>query len=287
MTEPTLRKKPKSGDWVQVLYSVFGTDGSLLEERRDAQRPFTFRVGLGAVSSILEEIIQGMEVGTESSTFCPPLGLLEGSHASKDAVKTYVFLKGIGKPPPRGQDVAIEVQKRVQRLIDSAVDDRQFGNANMKEGKVKDAKQYYETCILRCTKLLERHGQQVQFTDDLHAPCPETEIINCLVSARSNLSLCYFKLGKYHQCCRQCTKVLKRDPNHVKATFRRAQACVELQDYDLAKSDLERCLTLEPGLPEAVKLLTRLGSLMQKQAQREKSVYANLFKGQACALGSG
>ena len=93
------------------------------------------------LSIVYHFLLEGMEVGNELSIVCPPWSLFGGAQGSKDPVRTSVFLKGIGKPPPRGQDVAMEVQKHVQRLIDSAVDDRQFGNANMKEGKLKDAKQ--------------------------------------------------------------------------------------------------------------------------------------------------
>ena len=87
MMERTPSKKPKLGDWVQVLYSVFGTDGSLIEERRDSQRPFVFRLGMGAVSPVLEEKIQ--------VCYSPKMNIIHGLNLSCGKGAVHHYYRGV------------------------------------------------------------------------------------------------------------------------------------------------------------------------------------------------
>lgn len=112
------------------------------------------------------------------------------------------------------------------------------------------------------------------------------------------------------QCCRQCDKVLARQPDNVKALYRRAQAQArpsqptppppkllrlspgspgqpqgappaaaygEQQEYTAALRDAEACLALDGGNADAAKLRARLQTAQRQRTAREQAQYRGLF----------
>ncbi|XP_068711785.1 peptidyl-prolyl cis-trans isomerase FKBP5-like isoform X1 [Montipora foliosa] len=66
------------------------------------------------------------------------------------------------------------------------------------------------------------------------------------VSCLLNLAACQGKLEQFEFVAENCTKVLAMSPTNLKALFRRGQAFVCLNEYEKAKDDLEKALTLAP-----------------------------------------
>ncbi|XP_064616362.1 peptidyl-prolyl cis-trans isomerase FKBP4-like [Liolophura sinensis] len=61
-----------------------------------------------------------------------------------------------------------------------------------------------------------------------------------------NLAACQVKSKKWQYVVENCTKVLKIQPNNVKALYRRGYAYQQTEDFNSAKLDLQRCLKQEP-----------------------------------------
>lgn len=61
-----------------------------------------------------------------------------------------------------------------------------------------------------------------------------------------NLSACQGKLGQYEFVAANCTKVLAMLPTNIKALYRRGQAFVVLNEFEKARADLEKALTIDP-----------------------------------------
>ena len=233
-----------------------------------AAQPLTFILGRGEVPAAVDETVQGMAVGERCAVMGPAGRLLGNPEGAAGTVRLELELLEVGTGPAPGRPHDVDERGQLQALVDGAVDDRQSGNACLKEGDLKQAKQFYCKSIARCTKLLQMQRPAL----------PREAVVDCLVSARANLSLCYFKLGRYRKSCAQCSKVLKRDPKNVKALYRRAQAYTELEDYGLAQEDVARCLAIAPDNTEAQKLGTRVAVRMQRHNQKEKTLYSGLFK---------
>lgn len=105
---------------------------------------------------------------------------------------------------------------------------------------------------------------------------------------RLNFCACQLKLGGFNQVIIQCTEILKRDPNNLKALFRRCQAYFNIgRDLDLAEMDcnsLRSCLDKldkERKKPEWTDLLKMEKSIQQKLSfhqEKEKQLYSGIFK---------
>ena len=91
-------------------------------------------------------------------------------------------------------------------------------------------------------------------------------------AARTNLAQVALKEKDYHECIDQCQRVLAKEPTNVKALYRRGIAKMELEDYDMAKLDLQKALELtdqrkpiEASLRDCEKRRKKRKSLDQKK----------------------
>ena len=66
-----------------------------------------------------------------------------------------------------------------------------------------------------------------------------TELDKMKILLQANYSQCKLILKDYYEVIRQSDEIIERDPNNVKAHYRRARAHIELGNWSEAKSDLE------------------------------------------------
>jgi len=79
-----------------------------------------------------------------------------------------------------------------------------------------------------------------------------------------NYSQCQLLLGNYYDAIEQCSQVLLRDPNNVKALYRRGLAHVKVWNPVQARDDLEKAAGEDPTLAKAV------GAELQKLEEMKK-----------------
>lgn len=108
----------------------------------------------------------------------------------------------------------------------------------------------------------------------VESPELTARILELRIASLSNLAACRMKVGQFHLVTECCSKVLKDDPNHVKCLFRRGQAYVELNDFDLAKSDLLKVKTLDPANLSIDSVLKKL----QTKIEAKNAYYHNALK---------
>ena len=75
-----------------------------------------------------------------------------------------------------------------------------------------------------------------------------------------------------------CDKVIEIEPNNVKALFRRAQARLGRQDFELALQDLARVKELEPNDKGVAAEFGKVKKAQQQYKEKEKSLYSKMFK---------
>lgn len=63
---------PKKGEWVQVHYTGWLTDGKKFDSSVDRGKPFKFKLGAGAVIKGWDEVVATMKVGGKRKLTIPP-----------------------------------------------------------------------------------------------------------------------------------------------------------------------------------------------------------------------
>ena len=72
--------------------------------------------------------------------------------------------------------------------------------------------------------------------------------------------------------------MLEIEPNNVKALFRRAQARIGRQDFELAIQDLLKVKEIEPNDKGVALELAKVKKAQQQYKEKEKSLYSKMFK---------
>jgi len=98
------------------------------------------------------------------------------------------------------------------------------------------------------------------------------------IALLGNISMASLKLGEYDVVIEKSNEVIAKDPNNVKALFRRAQALAQSKEYDEAKRDLLLALKTEPANAEIRKEYERIKTLEENEKKKQAKVYRNMFK---------
>jgi Activator of Hsp90 ATPase, N-terminal/Tetratricopeptide repeat len=115
-------------------------------------------------------------------------------------------------------------------------------------------------------------------------PALENQIEACYVALQTNLSTTLFKQAKYRQSERVATKLLNRNPRHVKALYRRALAHRKLGQWDNARADLKAALQAEPTSMACKKEWASLKKEMDDAKGRQRAALAKAFSNKSSSL---
>lgn len=96
---------------------------------------------------------------------------------------------------------------------------------------------------------------------------------------RLNIAACLLKMNDWGNAREACDAVLQREPDQVKALFRKAQACAGEGNTDEAIKAATSVVKLQPNLKEARTLLTKLKKDKEKEKEKTQSTYKNMFSG--------
>eukprot|EP00746_Dinoflagellata_sp_MGD_P006559 gnl/MRDRNA2_/MRDRNA2_112865_c0_seq1.p1 gnl/MRDRNA2_/MRDRNA2_112865_c0~~gnl/MRDRNA2_/MRDRNA2_112865_c0_seq1.p1 ORF type:complete len:348 (+),score=74.13 gnl/MRDRNA2_/MRDRNA2_112865_c0_seq1:148-1191(+) len=92
---------------------------------------------------------------------------------------------------------------------------------------------------------------------------------------RLNIAACALKIKDWSTAREVCSAVLRREPDQIKALFRKAQACEGEGDIDEAIRAATAAVRLQPNLREARNLLTKL----KKDKASVQKTYKSMFSG--------
>lgn len=128
--------------------------------------------------------------------------------------------------------------------------------------------QYYEAAIKydQALKILDQFALKEKPGSDEYL-----EFDNKKIPYFLNTCQCYLFLKEYYLAIEQATEVLTRDPDNVKALYRRAKANVGAWNPKEARLDFERALSLDPLLKITIaKELRLLDDLVKEKMVTEK-----------------
>ncbi|RZC78438.1 hypothetical protein C5167_002626 [Papaver somniferum] len=223
-----------------------------------------FGSGEGLVPEGLEMCVRLMLPGEVALVTCPPdyaydkfarpATVPEGAH-----VQWEIELLGFEMPKDWTGLSFNSIMEEADKI-------KSTGNRLFKEGKFELAKAKYE-------KLLREYNH-VNPQDD-----EEGKIFaNSRNSLHLNVAACYLKMGECKKSIEACDKVLEASPGHVKALYRRGMAYMSAGDFEEARSDFKKMITIDKSLePDATAALKKLKQKEQEVEMKAKKQFKGLF----------
>ncbi|KAL4304109.1 hypothetical protein GQ457_10G004190 [Hibiscus cannabinus] len=155
----------------------------------------------------------------------------------------------------------------------------QTGGNNMKQNKVGDnSSKSYDSdteIFIAMSQELKEEGNKLFQKRDLEGAMmvyekalkllPKNHIDVCLL--RTNIAACYMQMGlnEYPKAIHECDLALEVTPKYSKALVKRARCYESLNRLDLALSDVNAILKMEPNNAMALEISQRVRSSLEKQ----------------------
>lgn len=226
--------------------------------------PLEFSSGEGLVPEGLEMCCRLMLPGEVALVTCPPdyaydkfprpANVPEGAH-----VQWVIELLGFETPKDWTGFNFRQIMDDVEKI-------KGTGNRLFKEGKFELAKAKYEKVL--------REFNHVNPQDDEEGK----EFSNARNLLYLNVAACLLKLGECRKSIESCNKVLDANPAHVKALYRRGMAYMELGDFEEARNDFNKMITVDKSSePNAKAALLKLKQKEQEIERRARKQFKGLF----------
>lgn len=254
--------KPNEGAIVEVAL-----EGSC-QNRVFDQRELRFEVGEGESLDLpcgLEKAIQRMEKGEQAVVHLKPsyafgsAGKEKFQIPSNADLKYKVHLKSFEKAK-ESWEMSAEEKLEQSSMV------KERGTAYFKEGRFKQASLQYR-------KIASWLEYEASFSgEDAH------KARALRLASYLNLAMCHLKLQAYPAALENCNKALELDSTNEKGLFRRGEAHLAVNDFDLARADFQKVLQLYPGNKAARAQLALCQQRIRQQLAREKKLYANMFE---------
>lgn len=150
--------------------------------------------------------------------------------------------------------------------IQAACDTKEKGNSLFKLSKYN-----------RAVKKWERALQYIDY-DDAFEEEDKKKAQEVKKSLNLNLSAAYLKLSEPAQARKACDKVLEKEPNNMKALYRRAQAYLATKDFIEAQQDIKQGLSLHADDVDFAQLSKRCKVMSAASAKKEAATWAKAFQ---------
>lgn len=151
-------------------------------------------------------------------------------------------------------------------IMDDVEKTKGTGNRLFKEGKFALAKAKYEKIL--------REFNHVNPQDDEEGK----EFGNTRSLLNLNVAACYLKMGDFRKSIETCNKVLDANPVHVKALYRRGMAYMSGGDFEEARRDFNKMMTIDKSSEVNAKAaLLKLKQTEQEVEKKARKQFKGLF----------
>ncbi|XP_040834673.1 peptidyl-prolyl cis-trans isomerase FKBP4 isoform X3 [Ochotona curzoniae] len=254
--------RPNDGAIVEVALEGYYKD------RLFDQRELRFEVGEGDSLDLpcgIEKAIQRMEKGEQAILYLKPSYGFGDEGKEKFQIppgaelKYELHLKSFEKAKESWE------MNSEEKLEQSAIV-KERGTVYFKEGKYKQALLQYKKIVSWLEYESSFSAEEVQKAQALR------------LASHLNLAMCHLKLQAFPAAIENCNKALEMDSSNEKGLFRRGEAHLAVNDFDLARADFQKVLQLYPSNRAAKAQLAVCQQRIRKQLAREKKLYANMFE---------
>ncbi|XP_027075539.1 peptidyl-prolyl cis-trans isomerase PASTICCINO1 isoform X2 [Coffea arabica] len=227
-------------------------------------QPLEFSSGEGLVPEGFEMCVRLMLPGELAVVTCPPeyaydkfqrpANVPEGAH-----IQWEIELLEFEMPKDWTGFNFRQIMEDVEKI-------KGTGNRLFKEGKYQLAKAKYE-------KVLREFKHVNPQDDDEGKEFSDTRNLLHL-----NVAACFLKMGDCRKSIEECNKVLDANPIHVKALYRRGMAYMTAGDFEEARNDLNKMMSIDKSSePTAKAALLKLKREEQEVHRRARNQYKGLF----------
>jgi len=256
-------KKPSDCTKVEIAYKCT-CDGNVIEEYTN-DAPLKFTVGEDEVNRGLEKAVQSMNV-KEKSTFQvkPEWGYGENGCTEKNI------------PPNATLNYEIELlvmdkekeswEMETPEKLEFAKTKKEQGNLMFKQGKYSIACKRYESGLNAIKYASEWEGKE------------EEEANTLIIALNSNIAMIKAKEKNWKDVITHADKVLEKQPDNIKALYRKGCALSESDDWVNAENILQKGLEIEPENKDFKRELAKLKKKIKIQNDKDKKMYQRMFK---------
>mmetsp|Transcript_16147 Transcript_16147/g.41790 ORF Transcript_16147/g.41790 Transcript_16147/m.41790 type:complete len:581 (+) Transcript_16147:94-1836(+) len=257
---------PRDASLVCLLVtSATGGDGAVLPGFKGPQR-LDFCAGDGEVCDALEFAVLKMKAGEEAVLTCvPPMGYREPRLGLAGDETCAVLTVELTSMEESADPAGLHLEQRLA-----------FAAARKGVATKLFGQQRFALALARYDGILA-----------LVEPSSGSEVEELRRACQLNRAACLLKLAKPQDAKAACEKVLKLDPDNIKARYRRASANFALSDYESAKSDVSLVLGQDPRNAEARDLSTKIKEAQKQYAQQAKSTAARMVQQEQQTSGAG
>ncbi|KHG01160.1 Peptidyl-prolyl cis-trans isomerase FKBP65 -like protein [Gossypium arboreum] len=259
-------KRPDDGTIVQVKFIGKLEDGKIFVKKGHDDELFEFKIDEEQVIDGLDQAVKTMKKGELALITIQP----EYAFGSSESQQELAVVPANSTVYYELEMVSFVKEKEswdmnAQEKIEAAGKKKEEGNALFKAGKYERASKRYEKAF----RFIEYDSS---FSDE------EKQQAKLLkVTCNLNNAACKLKLKDYKKAKKLCTEVLELDDRNVKALYRRAQAYMELVDFDLAEADIKKALEIDPDNRD-VKLEYRvLKEKIRQYNKKDAQFYGNII----------
>jgi len=263
---------PPAGSKVRVHYVGTLMDGSKFDSSRDRPGFFEFTIGEG-------QVIKGWDAGVAT--------MVKGEVATLVCRSDYAY-GAHGSPPkiPGGATLKFEVElfgwkeQRKEKWkmsnterVDTAIEYKEKGTKAFKAGQFEEAREWYhDAADLLCGRV------DSGAADDFEAPDGRGDEVKALLtSCQLNEAQMCIKLQVWFAVVEVCSEVLGREPENVKALFRRGTALAKESDFAEAKADLAAAAKLDPKSKEIRAAYAEAKEAADAAKAKDKAMAAKMF----------
>ncbi|CAM9548458.1 unnamed protein product, partial [Heterosigma akashiwo] len=249
---------PPDGDEVRAHYTGTLEDGQKFDSSRDRGQEFKFTIGQG-------QVIKGWDIGFAS--------MKVGEQAILKIRSDY----GYGESPPPGIITAgatllfdcelLGFSPKKKEKWDMSDEEKTSEAARLKaEGtELFKEKKYGEAA--------DKYIEAAEYTED----CESDEADTLFTTSNLNAAQCYLSLKNYADAAAKAGEVIKKDPDNLKALYRRGLARLKMGLTAEAKTDLMAAYKLDNANKEVRRALQELKLALAEAKKREKAAFGGLF----------
>jgi len=240
---------PKSSSIIEINYQVL-PDGCI-EHRK-------FPLWEGFMKRGVEEALEGMKKGEKAKIIVQP-SHIDDSPDNSSELEVQVEMIDFQNEKESWDLTPSEKISETLKIKEKATSFYKLANYRL-------SNHHYE----RCVKMIEAEA-------DWKTPDQEEEAKHLQLLCISNLSMCQLKLKEYRKAIENCTKVLKKEKNNIKALFRRAQAYSGISEDQAAKNDLEKAKEIDPENTAVAAELLKVLRKLKAQDEKDRKVFSKMF----------
>lgn len=106
-----------------------------------------------------------------------------------------------------------------------------------------------------------------------------SDLLDVRIKCHLNLAACQLSLEDMPRVVENCNKVLERQPDNIKALYRRGRALTALNEFERAEVDLQHAIKLEPSNRQVANQYEKLKACMHKQDRYYHNALKSMFNG--------